>query len=120
MKVAVPTIDGLKIADIFENAGAFLVMTFKAGEITNQELRKLKFSEIINFEESFQDKLQDCQYVFVREIDQENCDTLKELEIQCIKTKESLISMIADHFKEEVLVNVPEKVAVLRPVRASK
>lgn len=120
MKVAVPTNDGLTIAEIFETAGAFFVMTFKAGEITKEELRKMRFSEIINFEESFPDKLKDCQYLFVREIDEENCNTMKELEIQCIKTKEDLISKIANQFKNEVLVNELETILVLIPGRIKK
>jgi hypothetical protein len=106
MKVAVPTNDGLTITDNFECAGAFLVMTFKGGEMIKEELRKLRFSEIINFEESFQEKVKDCQYVFYREIEEDSSNELKELEIKGIITPEKLIGKIADQCKEETFAKV--------------
>jgi len=104
MKIAIPTNDGLTIAKEFESAGGFLVKTFKNGDLVKEELRKLRFSELINFEESYQDKVKDCQYIYVRKIDEEFLDALKEIEIQCIKTQEELISKIVFQVKDEALL----------------
>lgn len=104
MKIAVPTQDGLKIAENLEDATAFFVLTFKAGEIVNEELRGFAKHEPFSANPDFPNIIKDCQFIVVSKIRDTSCQTLRQAGIQCVQTKETFITNIAIQAKEEILL----------------
>jgi hypothetical protein len=120
MKIAIPTNDGITITSSLEASGAFYVCTLKDGEIKKHELRKLKFSEIINFEDCFQDKVKDCQVLLFHEMDEDSNESLQQLEIRCIHTSENQIHSIVQRFLNEEMAKTTASGLMQKAVYSSK
>jgi predicted Fe-Mo cluster-binding NifX family protein len=92
MKIAIPTDDGLTLAEKVRPAKGFLVVTVQLGEIVNQQLRWNLKNGVMTQEESLYGNLMDCDSIIVREIEEGQKDYLKSESKEVIPTREKIIT----------------------------
>ena len=104
MKIAIPTQDGLKIATDFGLAEAFLVLTIQAEEIVVEELRRNTLNTYFQNEKGPLTLISDCSVVIVNKVDNTFCELIRENEMECIETEETIITNAIIHYmKHEYL-----------------
>ncbi len=92
MKIAFPTDDGLMIAEEFNQAKGFLILTVELGEIEQQEMRwNTSIDPLQNGFGSFAN-LDGCDILIVREIPENSRDFLTGKGIEVNRTNELIIT----------------------------
>jgi predicted Fe-Mo cluster-binding NifX family protein len=100
MKLAIPTDEGLKISTDFRKAKGFLILTVKLGAISEEEMKWNPAGEQEISRETLASRIKGCSVLIVRAMDPEYCMELKENFIECILTKEDIITNIMVHYLE--------------------
>ncbi|MEI7980126.1 MAG: hypothetical protein WCI71_00640 [Bacteroidota bacterium] len=92
MKIAVPTNDGLNVTPIFEQAKGTLVISVEFGEITGEEMRWNKLSDILNSPEGFLCHVSDCDTVMVNRISERFSNILTQKGKEVYPMDETIIT----------------------------
>lgn len=92
MKIAVPTHDGIRIAEDLGQADAFLVFTIQGEEIVFEEMRKNRFNTWFNTNMGPLALISDCALVLVNQVDLLFCEMIRENHMECLSTEERLIT----------------------------
>ena len=92
MKIAIPTNDGLSISPDFGQAKGFLIVTSELGEITNEELRWNKLSDILCSGDGFLTHVSDCQVIMVNHIGTTFSGLLNGEKKEIVRTEETIIT----------------------------
>ena len=100
MKLAIPTDEGLKISRDFKKAKGFLILTVKLGAIAEEEMKWNPAKEPEMSRETLASMIKGCSILIVRTMDPNYCEELKEKSIECILTKEDIITNIMVHYLE--------------------
>jgi predicted Fe-Mo cluster-binding NifX family protein len=98
MKIAVPTNDGLNLTPDFGQARGFLILNVELGEITGEEMRWNKLSDIICSSDGLLQPIRDCQVVMVNGIGANCSALLSGKKIEVFHTKESIITNAYVHY----------------------
>jgi len=100
MKIAIPTVDGIRVARKFEHAKGFLVLTVITGEIQDEELRWNSQNDVPSSDDNLLDTVSDCSLVIVNEGSQGFLELLESKLIPFIHTREDIITNIIIHYLE--------------------
>lgn len=103
MKIAIPTNDGLHIADDEFSAKGFHVFSVELGEIIDEELRWNMINEIGSIENKTFDTINDCSVILVK-----NSIVISERDaggMIRIPVDETIITKIIWHYLSEVLMH---------------
>ena len=92
MKIAIPTFDGMRIANDLGLADAFLVLTIKAEVIVSEELRRNALNTYFVKGQGPLALIKDCSVLIVKKMDEAFCELVSENEMECIETEEVLIT----------------------------
>ena len=103
MKIAFPTNDELAVCSEFSQARGFLVITSELGEITREEMRWNKLSEILCSPDGILEPIRDCQAIMVHDIGKNSLELLKERNIEVVRTPEKYITNAWVHYLEQEL-----------------
>lgn len=91
MKVAIPTDDGLTVAQQFSSARGFLVLTIQLGEIVQQEMRWNLPIDIYTTNDECYSNLIDCDSIIVHNGENNSGIYLQSLQKEIIGTDEIII-----------------------------
>jgi hypothetical protein len=94
MKIAIPTDDGIMLPASSKNSKGYLVLTINGGEITNEELRWNKLSDLLTSENGIPQSLNDCPCVIVNPCFNGLEGLIKSKKIEAIITKEVIITKV--------------------------
>jgi len=92
MKIAIPTDDGLIVAQQFSSARGFLVLTIQLGEIVQQEMRWNSSHDIFTANNAYYSNLMDCDSVIVHGRGSNSRIYLQSLQKEIIDTDETIIT----------------------------
>jgi predicted Fe-Mo cluster-binding NifX family protein len=104
MKFAIPTNDGLNLCHDFGQAKGFLILTYELGEITGEEMRWNRLSDVLCSPDGFLTPMVDCDAIMVNEIGPTYTRLVKERSTEIIRTKESIITNAWIHYHENSLL----------------
>ena len=94
MKIAIPTDDGIMLSGDARNPQGYLVLTIEFGEISHEELRWNRLSDILTSENGALHNLMDCSYIIVNISSNDLREYLKSTQIEAITTKEVIITKV--------------------------
>ncbi len=100
MKIAIPTDDGLKISPDFRKAKGFLILTVKFGELTDETMQWDASGEPELSPEGLLAGIRGCSVLIVKKIDDLFCRILGDNAVECIITKEEIITNILVRYLE--------------------
>jgi hypothetical protein len=103
MKIAIPTNDGLTLTPDFGQARGFLILTTELGEITREEMRWNKLSDILCSPDGLLTPICDCQTVLVNEIGTALSGLVAGQQMEIVRTHESIITNAYVHYLENTL-----------------
>jgi predicted Fe-Mo cluster-binding NifX family protein len=101
MKIAIPTNDGLSLCNDFGQAKGFLVLTVQLGEITREELRWNKLSDILCSPDGLLVNCHDCDAVMANRIGAGLSNLLAQKHTEIIKTTEEIITNAYIHYLDD-------------------
>lgn len=99
MKAAIPTDDGLRISNSFEQAKGFLIFDVESGHLKDIELvwNKNKFSDS---EDTFLNPLTGCKIAFAHEFDENLRKVLQMKGINPVSSPDDIITNLIVHYLE--------------------
>ena len=100
MKAAIPTNDGIIMANSFEQAKGFLILNIELGQVVKEELIWNKAGYITDSPEGFLVPVKECSAVFADSITDSLKTILKTKGIDLIQSKDSIITNVIIHYLE--------------------
>ena len=94
MKIAIPTDEGIMMSAYAQNPIGYLVLTVEGGEITGEELRWNKLSDMLTSENGTLHNLTDCSLLMVNIVTPGLQEFLSQTPVVAIATKEVIITRI--------------------------
>jgi predicted Fe-Mo cluster-binding NifX family protein len=101
MKIAIPTNDGINIAENTLDASGFLILSVEFGEILKEEIRWKNTEGKKNITETICDMINDCPTLLVSKVSDNASPQLSGLHI--IPVKETIITNIIVNYLSETL-----------------
>ena len=100
MKAAIPTNDGIMIANSFEQAKGFLIFNIELGQVVKEELIWNKAGYAADSPEGFLIPVKECSTVFADSIPDSLKNILNTKGIDLIQSKDNIITNVIIHYLE--------------------
>ena len=98
MKIAIPTSDGIYIAQNLLKANGFIVFTIQFGEIIEEELRHIFLSDLLPHENGIFTNVDDCSVFIISDLNIKNEKLLQDNKKEVIYTCETIITKIVMNY----------------------
>jgi hypothetical protein len=98
MKIAIPTSDGIYIAENLFKANGFITFTIQFGEIIEEELRHIFLSDLLPHDNGIFTNVADCSVFFISDLDKRNEKLLQDNKRELIFTNETIITKIVMNY----------------------
>ncbi|MEI7726619.1 MAG: hypothetical protein WCK09_16035 [Bacteroidota bacterium] len=105
MKMAIPTNDGLTLSPDLGQSNGFLILTLELGEITHEEMRWNKLSDIVCASDALLTNIGDCQAIMINDNSTAFNGPASIQKKEIIRTGESIITNAWVHYLENTLRN---------------
>jgi hypothetical protein len=103
MKIAIPTSDGIYIAQNLFKANGFLTLTIQFGEIIEEELRHIHLSDLLIHENGIFTNVDDCSVIIISDQNEKNEKLSKDNKRELIYTHETIITKIVMNYMNTCL-----------------
>jgi predicted Fe-Mo cluster-binding NifX family protein len=100
MKAAIPTNDGIMMANYFEQAKGFLIFNIELGKVVKEELIWNKAGYVADSPDGFLAPVKECSAVFADSITDSLKTFLNNKGIDLIQSKDSIITNVIIHYLE--------------------